>query len=489
MKTKITAAAAMAGVGVNNQTGRGGRDDASASIAARLDRLPASRTIWIMVCLIALGGWFEFYDVFFIGYVAPGMIKSGLFKPESLGILSHLSVLSFSGFGTFVFATFAGLWVGTLMVSQLLDRFGRRAVFTWALLWYLGCNAVMAFQQTGFALDVWRFLGGIGIGIEFTTIDTYLAELMPRHIRGRAFAVQQMVSFCAVPFVALLSWRLVPLSPFGFDGWRWVVLIGTAGAVVVWFMRLGLPESPRWLAKHGRFAEADQIVSGLERRVMAETGRALPPPSAELQDDSGRGDYAEMFRAPYLRRIIMLSLFNFAGAFSYYGFAAWVPTLLAHRGITVTHSLEYAFIIAIANPFGPLFGLLFAERFERKWIMCAGLAAMMTFMLLFAQLSSGPALIACGVLFTLAANIQAFASHSYQSEIFPTRFRMRAVGFVWSWLRLSSAFSGLIVGYLLNSGGVLSVAVLIGGTTLLQILLIAILGPRSTGLALEEISH
>ncbi|MDE8347744.1 MAG: MFS transporter, partial [Acidocella sp.] len=238
-----------------------GPDGSSASIAARLDRLPGSRTIWIMVCLIALGGWFEFYDVFFIGYVAPGMIKSGLFKPESLGILSNLSVLSFSGFGTFVFATFAGLWVGTLMVSQLLDRFGRRAVFTWALLWYLGCNAIMAFQHTGLALDIWRFLGGIGIGIEFTTIDTYLAELVPRHVRGRAFAVQQMVSFCAVPFVALLSWRLVPISPFGFDGWRWVVLIGTAGAVVVWFLRLGLPESPRWLAKRGRFAEADKIVS------------------------------------------------------------------------------------------------------------------------------------------------------------------------------------------------------------------------------------
>jgi putative MFS transporter len=489
MNLASNAALATFKAGQNNRSGTAQRDGSSANIAARLDRLPGSRTIWIMVCLIALGGWFEFYDVFFIGYVAPGMIKSGLFKPGSLGILSHLSVLSFSGFGTFVFATFAGLWVGTLMVSQLLDRFGRRAVFTWALLWYLGCNAVMAFQHTGLALDIWRFLGGIGIGIEFTTIDTYLAELVPSHVRGRAFAVQQMVSFCAVPFVALLAWRLVPLSPFGFDGWRWVVLIGTAGAVVVWFMRLGLPESPRWLAKHGRFAEADEIVSDLERRVMADTGRPLPPPSAELRDESGKGGYGEMFRQPYLRRIIMLSLFNFAGAFSYYGFAAWVPSLLAHRGITVTHSLEYAFIIAIANPLGPLFGSAFAERFERKWILCTGLAAMMACMFLFAQLSSGAALIACGVLFTLAANIQAFASHSYQSEIFPTRFRMRAVGFVWSWLRLSSAFSGVIVGYLLNTGGVLSVAVLIGVTTLLQILLIGVLGPRSTGLALEQISH
>lgn len=461
---------------------------ASPSIAARIDRLPASRSLWLIVVLIALGGWFEFYDVFFTGYVAPGMIKSGLFKPAALGPLAKLSALSFSGFGTFVFATFGGLWVGTLLVSQLLDRFGRRAVFTWALIWYLGCNAILAFQTTGFAIDVWRFLGGIGIGVEFTTIDTYLAEMTPRHIRGKAFAVQQTISFLAVPFVAFLSWLLIPIAPLGFDGWRWVILIGSVGAILVWFMRLRLTESPRWLVKHGRHEEADQIVTALERRIERETGQRLPAPAADLPDESGSGSYREMFRSPYLGRIVMLSLFNFAGAFSYYGFAAWVPSLLAHRGINVTHSLEYAFIIAIANPFGPIFGTFFAERFERKWILCGALAAMIVFMLLFSQFSAAPALIACGVMFTLAANIQAFASHSYQSEIFPTRFRMRAVGFVWSWLRISSAFSGLIVGALLKSEGVLAVAILIGVTTLVQILLIAILGPRSTGLSLEQIN-
>ena len=465
-----------------------GRGEGKVSIAARIDRLPSSRSIWIIVALLALGGWFEFYDVFFSGYVAPGMIKSGLFKPESLGPLKSLSVIAFSGFGTFVFATFSGLWVGTILVSQLLERFGRRAVFTWALIWYVACSAVLAFQTTGFAIDVWRFLGGIGIGVEFTTIDSYLAEMTPRHMRGQAFAVQQTISFLAVPFVAFVSWLLIPTSPLGFDGWRWVVLIGSVGAIVVWFMRLRLTESPRWLVKHGREEEADRIVSALEARVERETGRPLPPPIAGLADEVGSGSYGEMFQAPYLRRIIMLSLFNLAGAFSYYGFAAWVPTLLAHRGINVTHSLEYAFIIAIANPFGPIFGTFFAEKFERKWILCSALAAMILFMFLFAHMSSVPALITCGVLFTLAANVQAFASHSYQSEIFPTRFRMRAVGFVWSWLRISSAFSGLIVGTLVATEGVPGVAALIGVTTLIQILLIAFLGPRSTGLSLEEIN-
>lgn len=94
----------------------------AAEIAARLDRLPPSRTVWTMVILISLGGVFEFYDLFFTGYVAPGMVQSGLFKPESLGFFAALQPLAVAGFGTFVFATFAGLWVGTLVLGYVADR-------------------------------------------------------------------------------------------------------------------------------------------------------------------------------------------------------------------------------------------------------------------------------------------------------------------------------------------------------------------------------
>ncbi len=460
----------------------------AAEIAARLDRLPPSRTIWSMVILISLGGVFEFYDLFFTGYVAPGMVQSGLFKPESLGFFAALQPLAVAGFGTFVFATFAGLWVGTLVLGFVADRFGRRFIFTWSLIWYMICTVIMAFQTSGFALDIWRFVAGIGIGVELVTIDTYISELIPSQERGRAYAVNQFITFAVVPVVAFLAYALNGARPLGLDYWRVVILIGSVGAVVVWFLRRKIPESPRWLARHGRVDEAERIVADIERRVTAEKNIALAPPQPSAPEKEGRGTLKEIFSQNYRRRTIILSIFNMAQVIGFYGFAAWVPTLLIHRGIHVTASLGYAFVIAIANPFGPLLGTLFADKIERKTQICGGLFTMGVVIAIFSQASSPSLLIALGVIFTLAANIMSYAYHGYQAELYPTRVRARAIGFVYSWSRIAAAFAGLAIGILLHGYGVPGVAVFIGMSMVVAICMI-LLGPSTKGLALETINH
>jgi putative MFS transporter len=460
----------------------------SADIAARMDRLPPSRTVWTIIVLISLGGVFEFYDIFFTGYVAPGMIASGLFKPESLGVFASLTALKVAGFGTFVFATFAGLWLGALVFSQVADRLGRRIVFTGALVWYMVCTAIMAFQTSGFALDIWRFIAGIGIGVELVTIDTFISEMIPRAERGRAFSINQVITFAVVPVIAFLAYVLKGSQPFGLEYWRVVILIGSVGALVVFWLQRGIPESPRWLARHGRMAEAEAIVAAIERKVVAETGRSLPPPQRAAAEEEGEGSFFEIFSPQYRKRTIILSVFNMAQVIGFYGFAAWVPTLLIHRGIHVTASLEYAFIIAIANPFGPLLGTLFADRLERKTQIIGGLAVMGLVIGLFA-ISNAPALlIALGVVFTLASNIMSFAFHGYQPELYPTRIRARAVGFVYSWSRIAAAFAGLAIGILLEDYGVPGVAVFIASAMLVGVVMIA-MGPSTRGLALEQINH
>ena len=125
-------------------------------IGARLDRLPATRSVWNLVILLSLGGFFEFYDLFFTGYVAPGLVREH--------ILTTTPGLFGSGIAAFVAALFAGLFVGTMLFGFVADRFGRRTIFTVSLLWYAASSAIMAFQTTATWIDVWRFIAGVGIG-------------------------------------------------------------------------------------------------------------------------------------------------------------------------------------------------------------------------------------------------------------------------------------------------------------------------------------
>jgi putative MFS transporter len=474
-------------------------DVSPAQIGARLDQLPPSRTVWTIVLLISLGCVFEFYDLFFTAYVAPGMVDGGLFTPASLGFFASLKIIRVAGFGTFVFSTFAGLWFGVVMLGEAADRFGRKAVFTRSLVWYSLCTAIMAFQQTGQWLNIWRFIAGVGFGVQLVTVDSYLAELVPRTLRGRAYSLNQFISFCIVPVVALLAWLLVPSHPFGLAGWRWVVLFGSAGALGVWALRSGIPESPRWLAANHRGLEADAIVRDIEAKVAAEYGGRLPAPlraaapapppaPAPAADPARPATLADIFAPRYRGRTFMLSVFNAAQVIGFYGFNSWIPTLLIARGINITHGLQYAFIIAIAQPAGPLLGSLFADKIERKHQIIGGLAGMAVMMALFAVATSPSTLILSGIAFTLCANVMSYAYHGYQAELFPTRIRSRAVGFVYSWSRIAAAFSGLIIGSLLVQGGVPAVALFIGGAMIVGIAVIGIFGPATGGLALEELN-
>ncbi|MGA9868589.1 MAG: MFS transporter [Acetobacteraceae bacterium] len=459
----------------------------AAEFAARIDRLPASRTIWRLITLISLGGCFEFYDLFLTAYVVPGMAKDGMFSDASLGPFSALKAIHSPGAGTFVFALFAGLFVGTVAFAWVADHYGRRVIFTYSLLWYSVFTLIMAAMPTGFWIDIFRFIAGIGIGVELVTIDTYVSELIPARARGRGFAWSQFITFCTVPIVALIAspWLLGP------QNWRWVMVIGAVGAIFVWWIRQSLPESPRWLARQGRLAEAETVLSRIEAQVVAETGAPLPPPGEAILE-VGKADYAEVFQPPYGGRTAVLSIFNFFQTFGYYGFAAWVPTLLIAQGITVTHSLEWAFIIAVANPVAPLLGLLVADRMERKWqIVCAAIGIAVFGLLFSRQTMVGP-LIVLGVLITLSNNWMSYAFHNYQAELFPTRIRARAVGFSYSWSRLSAAISGLAIATFLGLGGgnnTTAVFAFIAVCMLIVILVIAIFGVRTRNLALEAISH
>lgn len=462
-------------------------DGGGGDIAARLAALPVTAGTWRRITLLSLGGFFEFYDLFVGTYIAPGLVKAHILTTTTPGLFGT------TGVAGFVAAFFAGLFVGTFCFAFVADRLGRRAIFTWSLVWYAIASFIMAFQTDAFGLNLWRFLCGVGVGVELVTIDTYIAELCPAALRGRAFAYSNIIQFLAVPLAAALGWLLVPHRFGGLDGWQAVVIAGSLGALAAWWIRRGLPESPRWLVQQGRLAEAERIVAAWEAEARRENPKTpqIPPaaaPTTPAPQAKTRGTLKEIFLPPYRGRTVMLVVFNLFQAAGYYGFAAWVPTLLVSQGIAVTTSLLYAFVIALAAPVGPLLGFWFTGHLERKHLIVGAALAITGFGLLFAQARGMVAIILCGVGLTLANNILSFAYHGYQPELYPTRIRAFAVGFVYSFSRLSTIFSSFVIAAILRLAGAPGGFAFIAGCMGVVALVIGLFGPRTKDQPLESLS-
>ncbi|MBV9271476.1 MAG: MFS transporter [Candidatus Eremiobacteraeota bacterium] len=396
---------------------------------------------------VSLGGWFELYDLFMTAYIGLGLMRDKLFAATtSAPFDAH-------GFASFVASGFAGMFVGTLVFAWVSDRFGRRFSFTISLLWYSVATIVMAFSHSDIAINFWRFVAGVGIGVQIITIDTYITEVSPPEDRGRWVAFSQLVGYTAIPVVALLAYLLVPREIAGLSGWRIVALVGALGAVAVWPLRRGLPESPRWL----------------QTRVPRETNER----------------WSDLF-APHLRtRTIAMVIFNVFQTVGFYGFASWVPILLAKEGVETIHSLLYVFVIALANPAGPYLAMQFADRLERKWqivtlaltIACCGIA--------FSYARAPLAIMIFGAAVTIANAWFSAVFHAYQAELFPTAIRAQAVGFVYAWSRFSSIFVGFAIAAILLRAGTVGVFIVIGAAMLIVAAVISLFGPITNGRSLE----
>jgi putative MFS transporter len=368
---------------------------------------------------------------------------------------------------------------------MLADRLGRRQAFMLTLGLYSVASLAGAFSPDLWVLILTRFIAGIGIGAELPVADSYLADLLPVRARGRYVVWAYTLAFCGVPVVSLLGSNLVNRTVLGLDGWRWLFILGSLGAVVVWILRRNLPESPRWLESVGRRDEAAKIVASFEREAAA--AGPLPPPQADV-DAAATSSLRWLFRAPLLRRTTMMLIFQPLQSIGYYGFGTLAPLVLAAKGYSVVSSLVFAALSYFGYPLGSLMALPLIERFERKWLIVGAGTAMTVFGFGYALAAAPWLIVVFGFLYTAVSNIFSNAYHVYHTELFPTNVRASAAGFCFSLSRLSTAAMPFVLVPVLHAYGVGWVFTITGAAMAVVVVTIGTLGPVTNGRALEMIA-
>ena len=437
------------------------------SIAARLDRLPLTRWHWTLIAVVGLGAFFDLYEVFLGGVLG--------------AVLTDEWHLDTDGKSLVIASAFAGMFAGAVVLGIAADRLGRRRMFLLNLGLYSLFSLLTALAPNLGAFLALRFLCGLALGAELTLIDTYLSEFMPRRVRGRCIAWAYTIGFCGVPVAAFLGGRFVAEEHLLIDGWRWLLIFGAIGALIVWVLRSRLPESPRWLLAHGRPDQAEQVVTAIEGTVHG----PLPPVQDTPDEPVARLTLAQMFDRTYRRRTAMLWVFQILQTVGYYGFGSLAPVVLTAKGFDVVHSLGYAALSFLGYPIGSAASVPIIERIERKWLIVGSALVMAASGLVFGYARDAALIVAAGFVLTCASNVFSNAFHTYQAEIFPTGIRSGAISVAYSLSRATSAVLPFVALSALDDLG--AGAVFTGSAIILVVLCVdvAVLGPRSTGRALE----
>jgi putative MFS transporter len=443
----------------------------AASIAARLNRLPITRTHRMVVAIAGIGTFFDLFDIFLAGVL--GTVLTERFA------LSRVALPAVLGSG------FLGMFIGAVALGWFADRVGRRRAFLVNLAIYSGFTLLGAFATSAAMLIVTRFFAGIGIGAEPPLVDAYLSEFLPARERGRYTAVAYTCGFLGVPAVGFLARVLVPLQPAGIEGWRWLFVAGSLGGAIVWWLRTALPESPRWLESAGRAEEAEAITARLE----AEAAAAGPLRTAARDEApaTGSSKLATLFSPAYRGRAAAMCVFHVFQTVGYYGFGTLVPLVLGAKGFSVVTSLTYTSIVFFGYPIGSALSLPLVERIDRRWLIVASAILMALFGLALGAATTPAAIITFGFAYTVVSNVFSNGFHIFQAEIFPTFVRATAAGTSYGLSRLSSAAMPFVLLPVLERSGATAMFGIVAAAMLIVVIDIALFAPRTTGLALERV--
>ena len=371
---------------------------------------------------------------------------------------------------------FVGMALGATFGGMLADRYGRRTVFALTLLVYGLATGASALVSGLAALLVLRFLVGIGLGAELPVASTLVSELSPTRIRGRMVVILE--SFWAVGWLlaALIGYFVVPLSD---DGWRWAFALGLVPALYAVVIRWGMPESPLFLERRGREAEAEQVVRLFEESAGVPHEESRPLPEAPPRTPGA------LWSSAYRVRTIGIWAVWFCVNFSYYGAFIWLPTLLYAQGFDLVRSFGYTLVITLAQLPGYALAAVLVEVWGRRATLATFLLGSAVSAVFFGLSGEVWQIIAAGCAMSFF-NLGAWgALYAVTPEIYPTSVRASGAGAAAGFGRIASIVAPLLVPVILGTWGNAALFTLFGAAFVVGALAAYLLLPEQAGDALE----
>jgi putative MFS transporter len=439
-----------------------------AFVGTALDEAKISPLHRRVIALIAGGYFFDVIDFTILGSIIPYIIKSGFMTAGEAAAIGS--------------ATIFGMFIGTTGQGELSDRFGRRFIYQFNLLLFGVFTILGALSPNVTLLVICRFIAGLGLGAEQPLCFAYAGEYSPKRIRGRILAIIHFIGGAMVwPIGTALALWFGSMFDSAEHVWRGVWLVIGAGALIVWVFRFSLPESPRYLATHGRGNEALQVLTRLG--IAAPTEPLVTGAASNIQSDP-----VLVVLRMFPRRVIagMICFTAFFGIAV--GLGAWLPNIMNAKGFSITKSLQYTLVMNFAVPTASIFMMYALDKFGRKITSICAFIGAGIMAIVFGNAGTPAELMIAGFIMVFFVQVAGNSMQIFASEVFPTNARASGFGLASGVGRLATAFILPTILWVQNGFGLTTVFVCLAILLFIAAVSVTQLGPEARQKGLDELA-
>jgi MFS transporter, putative metabolite:H+ symporter len=443
------------------------------AIIGRIERLPS--TFWHVKvrAIVGTATFFDGFDAVAIAFVLPALIGLWHLQPSEIGLLLS------SGF--------AGQLIGAPLFGWLAERYGRIRVLNWTILILSVFGLACAFAWSYWSLAAFRFIQGLGLGGEIPVAATFVSEISKAERRGRFVLLYQLLLPLGFMAASLSSIVIVPNL-----GWQWMFIVGAAPAFLTIYLRRLVPESPRWLARHGDLTKADQIMTDIETIVERKSGRPLPPVTKTVDSQSSSGHWTRLFEGIYLRRTITVWIMWFCAATIGYGLLVWLPTIFRTvYKLPLQEALIYSSLSNVTVLISGLCAAFLVDRIGRRPVFVVaflfGGLPLFILWLIGKEASASTVMLMAATAASMISMVQ-LGIWTYTPELYPTSIRSFGTGTASAWARAASIVAPNMVAFIITRTDISAIFLMFALAGVIGALAVLLCPVETKGKLLEEIS-